>query len=65
MYIWNVNRWFNIWWWKHLFRPRNTQFPWYVVIWCRLRNHPDGVVWYDPDGIEPDMHCENCGDDLG
>jgi len=24
-----------------------------------------GVVWYDLRGLEPDMPCRNCGDDLG
>lgn len=33
--------------------------------WCRLRGHPAGVVFYNPGGFEPDMHCINCGDDLG
>ena len=34
-------------------------------IWCRLCNHPTGVVWYNSGGFEPDMRCQNCGDDLG
>jgi hypothetical protein len=33
--------------------------------WCRLRGHPPGVRWYNPHGLEPDMHCQGCGDDLG
>ena len=32
---------------------------------CRWRCHPYGVVWYNLNGLEPDMHCKNCGDDLG
>jgi hypothetical protein len=32
---------------------------------CRGKGHPDGVIWYNPGGLEPDMHCKNCGDDLG
>jgi len=39
--------------------------PWIKVIWCRMRNHPCGVVWYNGSGLEPDMTCKNCGDDLG
>ena len=31
---------------------------------CRYKGHPYGVVWYNPNGLEPDMHCKNCGDDL-
>ena len=33
--------------------------------WCRLRNHPAGVNWYNPGGFEPDMYCRGCGEDLG
>ncbi len=38
---------------------------------CRMRGHSDktgkayGVVFYNPNGYEPDMTCLNCGDDLG
>jgi len=34
------------------------------VAWCRFRAHPAGVWWYS-SGLEPDMHCSRCGDDLG
>lgn len=37
---------------------------WTRAVWCRLRGHPYGVFWYNPSGLEPDMHCRNCGDDL-
>lgn len=32
--------------------------------WCRRLGHPNGVVWYTND-FEPDMHCKDCGEDLG
>ena len=32
---------------------------------CRWQSHKCGVIWYNIGGIEPDMHCKNCGDDLG
>lgn len=32
---------------------------------CRARNHPYGVVWYNPCGLEPNMDCNGCGEDLG
>ena len=35
------------------------------AVWCRLRNHPNGVVWYNAGGLDPDMTCKDCGDDLG
>ena len=31
---------------------------------CRLRGHKCGV-WWNSHNLEPDMHCRNCGDDLG
>lgn len=32
---------------------------------CRILGHPCGTEYYNPRGYEPDMHCRNCGDDLG
>ena len=32
--------------------------------WCRLRGHPKGIVYYNPNGLEPDYTCRNCGDGL-
>jgi hypothetical protein len=34
-------------------------------LFCRMNGHKCGVVWYNVGGDEPDMHCKNCGDDLG
>ena len=33
--------------------------------WCRMRGHPVGVWFYNVGGLEPDMHCKGCGEDLG
>lgn len=53
--------------------PKWLQPSWYSYLgqsksfrnlWCRIRNHPNGVVWYNM-GWEPDMHCKDCGEDLG
>jgi hypothetical protein len=30
-----------------------------------MQNHKADIVFYNPTGIEPDMHCKNCGEDLG
>lgn len=50
--------------WRHCLEGPK---PWVRIqaVWCRLRGHPDGVWWVNPSGYEPDMHCRNCGDDLG
>ena len=50
---------------KYLFSPKDPDVSWCCVILCRWRGHPCGVIWYDVSGTEPDMHCKNCGDDLG
>jgi hypothetical protein len=50
---------------KYLIRkPRPKGTPWPRLIICRWRGHKDGVVWYNPGGLEPDLHCKNCGEDL-
>lgn len=59
-------RWFNRHWWHYLLAPRRDgDESWLRVLWCRLRYHPYPVVWFNATGYEPDMHCTNCGDDLG
>lgn len=54
-------------WWGYVFaRPAyRSDCGWVVVIWCRIKGHPGGVVFYNPNGYEPDMTCNTCGDDLG
>lgn len=42
---------------------RKAGFSW-VAFWCRLKTHPCGVIYYNPSGFEPDMHCQDCGDEL-
>lgn len=58
-------KWFTFAWWKYLFEKKNPDYHWYEVLWCRLRGHPTGVVWFNVGGLEPDMTCRGCGDDLG
>ena len=54
-------------WLKYLFAPRRwgNEVSWFTVIKCRWQGHPHGVLWFNPSGMEPDMTCTNCGDDLG
>ena len=53
--------------WQYLLEPKSTDTDRskLAVMWCRFNAHPAGVWWYNPSGYEPDMHCKNCGDDLG
>jgi hypothetical protein len=57
-------------WWRYLlnnpdYRGRKHPVRSWNHFWCRVRGHRCGPVWYNAGGIEPDMHCRNCGDDLG
>ena len=47
-------------WIKYLFEDCEG----WTNFWCRARGHK-GVVWYNLNGTEPDMHCKHCGEDLG
>jgi len=56
---------FDKYWWRYIFSSRSTKdVSWFIVVWCRLRNHPKGFVWYRSYGDEPDYHCKICGDEL-
>jgi hypothetical protein len=65
----DLDKWFTISWWQYLLRkPEGNDYKdvsWIVRFICRSRNHPCGIVYYNPAGLEPDYHCKNCGDDLG
>lgn len=54
-------KWFTLMWWRYLL----TDCKGWTNFWCRVRGHPYGVAWYNPGGMEPDMRCNNCDEDLG
>jgi len=58
-------KWFTLCWWKYLLEKSDNDIGPIRTAICRARNHPCGVWWYNPQGLEPDMHCKNCYDDLG
>jgi hypothetical protein len=53
--------WFTRSWWRYLLKGCTG---WRHFV-CRLKGHPCGEVFYNVGGLEPDMHCKGCGDDLG
>lgn len=62
---------FNEWWWRdnpfngEVLRNHLAGFGNYLArCLCRWRGHPAGVVW-NSHGLEPDMTCKGCGEDLG
>jgi hypothetical protein len=62
-----LTRWFDADWFRYLFDPYEGRHykGWLGILWCRLKGHPNGTVYYNPNGFEPDNHCKDCGEDLG
>jgi hypothetical protein len=64
-------RWLTKSWWEYLLEPRthrakcSSDVGWFGTALCRMKGHPAGPRWYNPGGLEPDMRCWHCGDDLG
>ena len=70
-------RWFNLpspitdpyewrWWLKHgRWRFVFTEETRWFRIWCRIRGHPSGEIYWNPGGDEPNHHCEDCGEEIG
>jgi hypothetical protein len=54
-----MSKWLSFSWYKYL--GTSVSF---LNLWCRIRNHPHGVIW-DSTGLEPNMQCKDCGEDLG
>lgn len=60
-----IARWFEFAWWQYLFsKPWRQKLTW-EIFWCRVKGHPNGTVYYNPGGFEPDYRCKDCGEDLG
>ena len=52
-------------WWRYILKSKaEKDILWIRVILCRIRNHPEGPIWYNPYGLEPNMRCKNCYDNL-
>jgi hypothetical protein len=64
-FIMSSFNWITVSWWKYLLAPKSWDESWLTVISCRVKGHPCGVRWVNPGGLEPDMTCKICGDDLG
>jgi hypothetical protein len=60
-----MKKWFSKWWWQYLLENPAYGTPKLKAFLCRTRGHPSGVWWHNPGGLEPDMHCKDCGDDIG
>ena len=38
---------------------------WWRSFLCRWKGHPNGIIYYNPYGWEPDDRCKDCGDRCG
>jgi len=60
-------KWFDIYWYQYIFNFKELQGLTFKekirMLWCRIRGH-SRPIWYTTN-FEPDMHCSNCGEDLG
>lgn len=55
-----------LWWWLADRWEAPTRLVAYVFrCQCRARSHPYDVHFYNVSGLEPDMRCQGCGEDLG
>ena len=55
-----ISSWFQFCQWRYLLEGCSG---WHNF-WCRFNNHPHGTVFYNPNGLEPNNHCIDCGEDL-
>jgi hypothetical protein len=63
-----MTHWFTRMWWSYVLTDHHVRKD-YANYWqrclCRARGHRGyGVVWHS-HGLEPDMTCLGCGEDLG
>ena len=66
---WEVRPWWiDIGWYKYMFGPRTTRKGWGIswigTVYCRMRNHPAGPIYYCSNCSEPDNRCKNCGEEI-
>jgi hypothetical protein len=56
-----MGKWLTRAWWQYLLAGR----PSWGRLLCRAKGHPNGVWWFNVGGVEPDMRCKDCGENLG
>ena len=56
-------------WWHYLLadlpRPRFGYRSKWERVWCRIRGHPLGEIFFTLTRDEPDHRCRGCGENLG
>ena len=62
---WKIRRWLTIIWYQYLFeQPWHDKLTFRMIV-CRIKGHPNGEVFYNAGGLEPDHSCKDCGEDIG
>lgn len=52
--------------WKYIFeKPTIIETSYKTIILCRLKGHPNGEIFYNSGGLEPDHRCKNCLEIIG
>jgi len=62
--------WFRLSFYQYLFekadypkwRSNNFFIDWFIRLRCRIKGHPHGEIYYNPNGYKPDGRCKDCGD---
>jgi len=58
-------RFFALWWWRGFLHCRNFGYGLWRNVWCWTRGYHGNVWWHNAAGLEPDMRCRDCGENLG
>ena len=61
-----ITRWVRWSWWRYVLSApqKRNPTPRRFVAWCRLRGHPNGYIYFNPGGMEPDYRCKDCLEDI-
>ena len=55
-----VMPWFTFGWYQFLFEKPFS----FEKLVCRIKGHPNGIVFFNVNGLEPDDRCIDCGDHI-
>lgn len=49
-------KWLTLGWWQYLFAGATGM----RNVWCRAKGHPNGTIYFNATGLEPDNRCRDC-----
>jgi hypothetical protein len=62
-----MQKWLTLTWWRYVLDDSRADKQYGNALtrfWCRVNGH-SSVHFYNVGGLEPDMRCVECGEDLG